>query len=92
MNFHDVVSFFGALAQFIGLLVFGVAVALFVWQTLKRADGEPRLQAAVLLGYFFLSAVAIAFVSPGGVGAYTLGAGAAMLWSAREKDEQSPDE
>jgi hypothetical protein len=87
-NFIDLVSFLGVLLRLAGLLVFGVAAGWFTLFTFRQPEGKWQLQAAAYLGFVTLSALIIGLVSPGGVGAYALGAGVTLLYLGKQKTAQ----
>ncbi len=91
MDLYDVISFFSGLVQFAGLLVFGVGVGVLTVNVFQQPEQRWQLQMAIVLGFFFLSAVVAAFVTPGGVGAFGLGAGGALLFWGVKKGAQSSD-
>jgi hypothetical protein len=89
---YDVLTVLGVIVQPIGLLVFGVMAA---WLTLKILDQEKvvwQVQ-AVAFGIFFAFLAYIgSWLTPGALGALTLGAGAGLVFFGliqnREKKEK----
>ena len=89
----DLVTYAGALFRVLGMLVFGVAAGWFLLHTYRQAAERWQLQIAIFLGFFFFVAATIRFTSAAGIGAFALGAGAAMLfWGLRKPTEADPDE
>lgn len=89
---YDVLTVLGVIVQPIGLLIFGVMAA---WLTLKVLDKEKVVwQAqAVAIGVFFAFTAYIgSWLTPGALGALTLGAGAGLIFFGliqnREKKDQ----
>ena len=87
-NFIDLVSFLGVLLRLAGLVVFGVAAGWFTLFTFRQPEGKWQLQAAAYLGFVTLSALIFGLVSPGGAGAYALGAGVTLLYLGNQKAPQ----
>ncbi len=76
-------KFLGTLLRALGLLVFGLAGGWFTLHAFEREDAPWSLQVAVYLGFFAFTALIARFTSPGGLGAFALGAAAALLyWGA----------
>jgi F0F1-type ATP synthase assembly protein I len=93
-SFYDFLSFLSELIRLLGLLIFGIAAGWFTMYAFR--DRPWQLQIAAFLGFFLLAAV-ISFSTPAsGVGAFALGAGAALLFFGfrKEKDEEgeTPEE
>jgi hypothetical protein len=84
MSFTDYLSFLGMILRLVGLLVFGVAAGWFTLYAFRQPDHKWQLQIAVFLGFLLMMALTLRFTSPGGAGAFALGAGAALLyWGKR---------
>ena len=79
-DFEDIFILFGTLFRALGSLVFGVGVGWLVLKVVKEAGKTWQLIAAVVLGLLGTFLV-LAGWSPGSttVGAFGLGAGAAIL-------------
>lgn len=88
-DFNDLISFLGVLLRLAGLLVFGVAAGWFTLFTFRQPEGKWQLQAASYLGLVTLSALIFGLVSPGGAGAYALGAGITLLYLGNQKSPQA---
>ena len=85
MNYRDVLLIIGSIVRFVGMLTFGVGAGWFAIYAFRKAHPQWQLQIAVFLGYFFFIAMAIRFTSAAGIGGFTLGTGAALLfWGLRE--------
>ncbi len=70
----------GILLRTLGMLVFGVGAGWFTLTAVKMSDAW-QLSIAIYLGFFGLVGALTRFMgaSPGGLGAFVLGAGAALL-------------
>ncbi len=91
MDFFDVISFFGWIIRFVGLLIFGVASGWFTLYAFKQSEQRWQLQIAVFLGIFSFTALLAYYSSAGGLGGFALGLGGGLLyWGMR--GEKSPDE
>lgn len=94
-SISDFLTVLSELVRMFGLLVVGIASG---WFTLYAFRERPwQLQIAVFLGFILLVSI-ISFSTPaGGVGAFALGAGAAMLfWGLKgaekpEEEEETED-
>ena len=89
-SIYDFLTILSELFRVFGMLVFGVAAG---WFTLFAFRKRPwQLQIAVFLGFFLLAGI-ISYSSPaGGVGAFGLGAGAAVLfWGLKDEDKEQVD-
>lgn len=91
MNFMDFVALAGYIMRLLGLLVFGVAAAWFTLTAYRQAGERWQLQIAIYLGLLFFTALLARFASAAGLGGFTLGTGAGLLyWGLRK--EEAPDE
>jgi hypothetical protein len=80
MDFVDAMAVLGYLLRLTGALVFGVAAGWLVLQTLKPELHTWPLAAAAIIGLFGTFALVSYWVEGGGtLGAFGLGAGAAVL-------------
>ena len=88
-EFRQVFGLFGYTLQTVGMLVFGLASGWFTMYAFKHPERRWQLQTAVFLGFFVFVALIVKFASPGSTGAYTLGAGVAIIiWGLlKSKDE-----
>ncbi len=75
--FARIASFLGILFQSIGLLALGVGLGWFVLDAYKQADWQLRI--SIFLGFAGVVVGLAAFTTPGGLGAFSLGAGSALL-------------
>ncbi len=85
----DIPNLFGHFLSAVGLGVFGFAMVRFALEVYHKSNWQ--LQMAILLGLFGLLVGLADFVSPGSVGAFALGAGAAFLMSNPPKAEKPAD-
>jgi ABC-type Co2+ transport system permease subunit len=85
-DFFDLVSFLGGMLRLVGLLVFGIATGWFNLYAFRQPERRWELQTAVFLGFLLFSALTLYLASPGGAGAYVLGAGCALLYWGRKED------
>jgi len=92
LNFFDLVSFLGGILRLIGLMVFGVAAGWFTLDAFHQPERKWQLQIAVFLGLMLFAALTLKFASAGGAGAFTLGAGGALLYWGTKKEAQPGDE
>ncbi|MEW6718234.1 MAG: hypothetical protein AB1345_12140 [Chloroflexota bacterium] len=90
----EITAYLGALLRVFGLLVFGFAAGWFSLYAFKQPERRWELQVATFLGFFLFVAYLTHYTSPGGIGAFGLGAGAALLlWGLRkEKGFQEEEE
>jgi peptidoglycan/LPS O-acetylase OafA/YrhL len=80
MQFIDFMSIVGFFLRLLGALVFGVAAGWLVLQSLKPETYHWPLALGVILGLFGTFALIAHWVDGGGtLGAFGLGAGAAIL-------------
>lgn len=92
-NFYDVTALLGSLLRLAGLLVFGFAAGWFTLFAFRQPEKRWELQVAVFLGFLFFTAWLARFTSPGGIGAFGLGAGAALLvWGLRGEISSTQEE
>ena len=84
MEFIDVMAVLGYFLRLLGALVFGVAAGWLVLQAFKPESFQWPLAAAATVGLFLTFALIGYWVEGGGtLGAFGLGAGAAILiWPA----------
>jgi hypothetical protein len=85
-TFKIVFDVLATLFRFIGLLAFGLGVGWFVLDTFPKAGWQ--LQIALFLGFLGTVVGLAHFTSAGGLGAFALGAGAAMfVWGLFPKTD-----
>ncbi len=92
MNFLDFVAMIGYLIRFVGLLVFGVAVAWFSLTSYRQAGERWQLQIAIYLGLLFFAVFLGHYASAAGLGGFALGAGAGLLYWGLRKEEAPAEE
>ncbi|TAK13975.1 MAG: hypothetical protein EPO32_03360 [Anaerolineae bacterium] len=89
MEFHEIMNLVAAIPRFLGMLVFGVGAGWLLIHLLRRHAQAWQVEAVLLVCFFGMAAAVVRFASIGSLGAYTLGAGAAMLiWGLRNPSEE----
>ncbi len=88
MDFWDVTWEILTLASFIprflGLFAFGVGTGWLTLNLFNRPDRTWQVDAVLLICFFGLAGAMLHFMPGGALGAYTLGAGGALLyWGLR---------
>lgn len=86
----QLLSIFGVLIRFIGVIVFGLALG---WLTLAAFKKETtwHYQAVLLVVFFGFFAAVFWHSNPGMLGGLTLGTGAAVwIWGIRKPSEKVP--
>jgi hypothetical protein len=91
-NVADVITLLASLVRFLGFLVFGLGAGYLAVDLLRR--GGWQVQIAVFLGFAGLAiALAVFAYAAGALGAFTLGAGAAVLiWGLPKKPKEETPE
>lgn len=88
----QILELLGWLFRLLGMLAFGLGAGWFTLELFRKGQQAWQLQIAIFLGFVGLAIALAYFTSPGALGAFTLGAGGAMLtWGMRkpkEKDEE----
>jgi len=89
-TFEDIVRILalaGYSARFLGLLALGLGGGWFAISAYKKPGLSWKVKIAVVMVFAALTAMVIRFQTPGALGAYALGAGAALLfWGLRGVD------
>jgi len=80
IEFTDVISFFGGMLRFLGMLVFGLSTGWFTWRAYREPARDWQLQAAAYLGFLLLSAFVIRSASAGSAGGFLLSAAGTLLY------------
>jgi hypothetical protein len=89
-TFTEVLSIIGFFIRALGFAVLGFAVGRFTMDAYKKAVWQ--VQAVLAVGFFGLLVGLTNYSSPGSMGMFALGAGAALLMSfAVKKEENSED-
>ncbi|MEK6753313.1 MAG: hypothetical protein AABZ00_13730 [Chloroflexota bacterium] len=89
-TFTEVLSVIGFVIRALGFVVLGFAVGRFTMDAYKKAAWQ--VQAVLAVGFFGLLVGLTNYSSPGSMGMFALGAGAALLMSfAVKKEENSED-
>ncbi|MBI3159083.1 MAG: hypothetical protein HYZ26_05740 [Chloroflexi bacterium] len=93
MEFWDVLwqilTVLAILPRFIGLLVFGLGAGWLALHIFSHHEHSWQVAAVLLVCFFGLAGAMLNFMPPGALGAYTLGAGAALLyWGLRKPDDE----
>ena len=86
----DIINLIAALIRLLGMAVLGVAIGYLAVDMLHKAQTWP-FQVALFLGLAGLVIAMVVFLSPGALGGFGLGFGAAIfIWgiSRKKKEEQ----
>lgn len=90
-QFTEVLSVVGFVIRALGFIVLGFAVGRFTMDAYKKAVWQ--VQIALAVGFFALLVGLTNYSSPGSMGTFALGAGAALIMSfmppKKEEDEDS---
>lgn len=88
-DFQQVLSVVGFVIRAIGFIVLGFALGRFTMDAYKNATWQ--VQIALAVGFFALLVGLTNYSSPGSMGTFALGAGAAILMSFMPKKENKED-
>jgi hypothetical protein len=77
---YEVLNILGFLMRLAGMIVLGVAFSFFTVEIFKKGLQVWMVQVALYLGFIGLVIALSTFTSPGTLGAFGLGAGAALLF------------
>ena len=88
-DFANVLSVVGYVIRALGFIVLGFGVGRFTMDSYKKAVWQ--VQAALAVGFFALLVGLTNYASPGSMGAFALGAGAALVMSFMPKKEDKED-
>ncbi|HCR71267.1 MAG TPA: hypothetical protein DIW23_07485 [Anaerolineae bacterium] len=86
-DFQQVLSVVGFVIRALGFIVLGFALGRFTMDAYKNAAWQ--VQIALAVGFFALLVGLTNYSSPGSMGTFALGAGAAILMSFMPKKEDS---
>ena len=89
-TFTEVLSVIGFVIRALGFAVLGFAVGRFTIDAYKKAAWQ--VQIALAVGFFGLLVGLTHYSSPGSMGMFALGAGAAILMSFMTKKEADGEE
>ena len=89
-TFTEVLSVIGFVIRALGFAVLGFAVGRFTMDAYKKAVWQ--VQIALAVGFFGLLVGLTHYSSPGSMGMFALGAGAAILMSFMTKKEADGEE
>ncbi|MDI6770533.1 MAG: hypothetical protein QMD04_12785 [Anaerolineales bacterium] len=90
---YEILDLFSALFRLLGMLVFGLGAGWFVLEMFRKGQQAWQLQIALFLGFAGLAVAAMYFLAPGGLGAFAIGAGAAMLvWGMKKPKKEEKEE
>lgn len=89
-TFTEVLSVIGFVIRALGFAVLGFAVGRFTIDAYKKAAWQ--VQIALAVGFFGLLVGLTQYSSPGSMGMFALGAGAAILMSFMTKKEADGEE
>ncbi len=83
----------GYAMRFLGLLVLGLGAGWLASAAYKKSDSAWRTQAVIIFVFAAITAMIVRFQTSGAVGAYALGAGAALLlWGLRQDEFEYVEE
>jgi hypothetical protein len=88
-DFQQVLSVVGFVIRALGFIVLGFALGRFTMDAYKNAAWQ--VQIALAVGFFALLVGLTHYSSPGSMGTFALGAGAAILMSFMPKKENKED-
>lgn len=88
-EFTEVLSVIGFVIRALGFIVLGFAVGRFTMDAYKKAVWQ--VQIALAVGFFALLVGLTNYASPGSMGTFALGAGAAIIMSSIPKKEEDED-
>jgi hypothetical protein len=88
-NIQQILSIVGFVIRALGFIVLGFAVGRFTMDAYKNAAWQ--VQIALAVGFFTLLVGLTNYSSPGSMGTFALGAGAAILMSFMPKKENKED-
>jgi hypothetical protein len=92
MEFTEIIALLGGILSVLGLLLLGLATGWFTVFAFRQPERHWQLQVAVYLGMFLFIALLIRYSTPGGVGGFGLGFGAALLiWGLRGEPSEEED-
>jgi hypothetical protein len=89
-QFTEVLSVVGFVLRALGFIVLGFGVGRFTMDAYKKAVWQ--VQIALAIGFFALLVGLTHYASPGSMGTFALGAGAALIMSfmpKKDEDEES---
>ena len=86
----DILSILGYLIRALGFIVLGFGVGRFTMDAYKKAVWQ--VQVALALGFFALLVGLTNYSSPGSMGTFALGAGAAIIMSIMPKKEDREED
>lgn len=89
-TFTEVLSVIGFVIRALGFAVLGFAVGRFTMDAYKKAAWQ--VQIALAVGFFGLLVGLTHYSSPGSMGMFAIGAGAALLMSFMAKKEDGGEE
>jgi hypothetical protein len=88
-GFWQIATALAIFPRFIGLLVFGLGSGWLALHIFRHHQQSWQVTAVLLVCFFGLAGAMLNFMPPGALGAYTLGAGSALLfWGLRKPDEE----
>lgn len=92
-TFERVLTLLGTFSQVLGLLVFGLTSGWFTLFAFRQPERKWQLQALVYGVYLVFVAAMARFTTPGGYGAFLIGATAAFLfWGVFKKKAADAEE
>lgn len=88
--FYQVLEILGLVVQFLGLVLFGVTVGWYTIFVVNQPEKSWQLQSIVYSVLLVFVALMVRFLTPGALGAFLLGASAAMLYWGLIKNREKP--
>lgn len=89
-TFQQVLATLGFVIRALGFIVLGFGVVRFTLDAYYKAAWQ--VQVAIAVGFFALLIGLTKYASPGSMGTFALGAGAALLMQFMGKKEESKEE
>ena len=88
--FYEVIEIVGMAVQFLGLILFGLAVGWFTISQTKGADQPWQLKSIVYSVFLVFVALMGNALTPGAFGSLLLGAAGALIFWGLIKDREKP--
>jgi hypothetical protein len=88
--FNEVIGIVGMVVQFLGLIIFGIAVGWFTVSLAKGTDQPWQLKSIVYSVFLVFVALMGSALTPGAFGSLLLGAACAIIFWGMIKDREKP--